>query len=80
MTNDPKPSARSPSNIKRMTISLNDETAEMLDYLATSQGISQNEALRRAIATERYLKEELQGGNRILVQKSNNEIRELVFR
>jgi metal-responsive CopG/Arc/MetJ family transcriptional regulator len=80
MTNDPKPSARSPSNIKRMTISLNDETAEMLDYLATSQGISQNEALRRAIATEKYLKEELQSGNRILVQKSNNEIRELVFR
>jgi predicted DNA-binding protein len=50
---------------KRMSISLSAEASELLDFLAQSQGITQNEALRRAIwgemsnRTETYVKAEI---------------------
>lgn len=65
---------------KRTTITLDDATSGLLDFLARSQDISQNEAIRRAIATEAYIQQEIQEGSIILVQKSNKEIREIVFR
>jgi hypothetical protein len=73
-------SALPTANIKRMSISLSGDTAKMLEFLATTQGISQNEALRKAIATEEYLRQEIMQGSKVLLQKSNSEIREVVFR
>jgi len=64
----------------RMSVSLPPDAAEMLDVLATSQGISKNEALRKAIATEAYFQKEISEGSTILVQKTNSELREIVFR
>jgi hypothetical protein len=74
--------ARPPTEggIKRMTISLSEDTANMLKHLADSQAITQNEVIRRALASEFYLKKEQESGSTILVQKSNKEIREVVFR
>ena len=75
-TNDPP----TPNNPKRMSISLSGDIVELLEFLAERQGITQNEAIRRAIATDVYfLKERLQGAN-ILIQKPDKEIREVVFR
>ena len=37
---------------RRMSIDLSGETVELLEFLAASQGISHNEAIRRAIATD----------------------------
>jgi metal-responsive CopG/Arc/MetJ family transcriptional regulator len=81
MTNHSRESAaRSPTAFKRMTINLTDDVAQMLEKLAASQGITQNEAIRRAIATESYLKGQLESGSTLLIQKSNKDIREVVFR
>jgi hypothetical protein len=75
-TNDPSV----PNNSKRMSIGLSGDIVELLEFLAERQGISQNEAIRRAIATDYYfLKERLQGAN-VLIQKPDKEIREVVFR
>jgi hypothetical protein len=75
-TNDPPP----PNDNQRMSIGLSGDIVELLEFLAERQGISQNEAIRRAIATNYYfLKERLQGAN-ILIQKPDKEIREVVFR
>ncbi|AFZ61451.1 DUF2188 domain-containing protein [Anabaena cylindrica FACHB-243] len=65
---------------KRMSITLSGDIANLLEYLASSQGITQNEALRKAIATEGYLLEERQQGSKILIQKPDKEIREVLFR
>lgn len=65
---------------KRLSISLSDDAANLLEFLAQSQGITQNEALRRAIATEAYLLEERKNGTKVLLQKSDKEIREVMFR
>lgn len=75
-TNDPP----APNNNKRISIGLSGDIVELLEFLAERQGISQNEAIRRAIATDYYfLKERLQGAN-ILIQKPDRDIREVVFR
>ena len=69
-----------PLKSKRMSISLPPDIAELLEFLANIQGISQNEALRKAIATEGYLQQEIREGSTILIQKSNKRLKEVVFR
>jgi hypothetical protein len=69
------------SNVtKRMTVSFSGDVARMLEYLAETQGISQVEALRKAIATEAYLLQERMQGSKVLLQKPDKEIREVLFR
>jgi hypothetical protein len=65
---------------KRISVSLSADAAQMLEYLAKTQGITQNEALRKAIATEAYFHKEIRAGSKVLLQKSDKEIREVVFR
>jgi hypothetical protein len=65
---------------KRMSISLSGDAVRLLEFLAETQGISQNDALRKAIVTEAYLLEEKLKGSKVLLQKSDKEIREVVFR
>lgn len=68
------------SDVKRMSVSLSGDIARMLEFLAKSQGISQNEALRKAIATEAYLLEERMQGTKVLLQHPDKEVREVLFR
>lgn len=68
------------ANVKRMSISLAGDAAQLLEFLSKSQGITQNEALRKAIATEAYIREEIMQGTKVLLQKPDGEIREVVFR
>lgn len=63
-----------------MSISLSGDSLEQLETLASEQSISQIEALRRAIATEGYLKKDMKAGNKILLLTSDKEVREVVFR
>jgi len=37
-----------PPNVKRMSVTLSADAAELLEWLATAQGITQIEALRKA--------------------------------
>ncbi|HEY9875852.1 MAG TPA: hypothetical protein V6D12_20640 [Candidatus Obscuribacterales bacterium] len=75
---NPSPSAS--QKPKRMSVSLAGDAARMLEDLAAAQGITQSEALRKAIATESYIREELSKGSKVLIQKPSLEIREVVFR
>lgn len=65
---------------KRMSISLSGDSAAMLDELATGQGISINEALRLAIATEAYFYKAKADGAKVLIQTPEGEIKEVIFR
>ncbi|MGB3509412.1 MAG: hypothetical protein WBA93_09240 [Microcoleaceae cyanobacterium] len=65
---------------KRMSVTLTREAREMLEFLADSQGISQNEALRKAIATEAYFQKQIKQGSTVLVMDSNKSMKEVVFR
>lgn len=74
------PSATKMKRGKRLSVSLSDDAADLLEFLAQSQSITQNEALRRAIATEAYLLKERIDGTKVLFQKPDREIREVLFR
>jgi hypothetical protein len=71
---------KSAQSNKRMSIGLSGETVELLEFLADSQGISQTEAIRRAIATDVYFIKERLEGSKVLLQKPDKEIREVLFR
>lgn len=68
------------NELKRMTIALPQETAKMLELLSELQGVTQSEALRRAISTEAFIQREIKSGSRILVQAPDGQVKELVFR
>lgn len=82
LCNEPerKDSSNDSNVTKRMSVSFSGDVARMLEYLAETQGISQVEALRKAIATEAYLLQERMHGSKVLLQKPDKEIREVLFR
>ncbi|MGD1703308.1 CopG family transcriptional regulator [Dapis sp. BLCC M229] len=65
---------------KRMSVTLPTDVAEMLEFLARNQGISQNEAIRKAIATEAYFQKEIKQGSTVLIMNSDKSVKEVVFR
>lgn len=65
---------------KRMSVSLSGDAARLLEELATQQGVTQVDALRKAIATEAYFQKEIREGAKVLLQKADKEIREVIFR
>lgn len=73
---DPAPTPK----VKRMSITLTGDAIEHLDFLSKSQGITQNEALKKAIATEVYIRKNVMLGAKVFLQDPNGEIREVVFR
>jgi metal-responsive CopG/Arc/MetJ family transcriptional regulator len=77
----PAPAKRTKADPKRMSITLTGDAYDALQRLSERQGgIKLNEVIRRAIATEDYIREELSSNSQILVQKSDGTIRQVVFR
>lgn len=68
------------SKTKRMSVTLSQDEAEMLEWLATEQGVTQKEALRKAIASEAYLYKERRVGSKILFRTKEGVVREVIFR
>lgn len=65
---------------KRMSVTLSQDEAEMLEWLATEQRITLKEAIRKAIALEAYLYKERKAGSKILFYTKDGEVREVLFR
>ena len=72
--------AKDKCETKRVSVSLPLDTIKKLDKIASRHGITMTDAIRRAIATEAYIDNEIQEDNKILIQKSDNTLREVVFR
>lgn len=66
--------------MKRMSVALPPEVAALLEQLATTQGVTQVEALRMAIKTEAFLQGEIRVGCKVVLVGSGSTQRELVFR
>lgn len=67
------------SNGKRMTIFIPDNLVKHLEWLAKIQGISQAEAIRKAIATESFIQQEIDRGSKVLIE-TDRSVKEVVFR
>ncbi len=80
MATGEKSANKEKSQTKRVSVSLPLDTIEKLDKIASRHGITMTDAIRRAIATEAYIDREIQENSKILIQKSDNSLMEVVFR
>lgn len=63
----------------RLNADLAPDVAQALQNLATRNGISLSEAVRRAISTEAYLQETRDSGGKVLIEEGGGRLKELVF-
>ena len=66
--------------MKKVTVNLSDETIEDLREVASKRGITLTEAIRKAIATEKFVQDERDEGAKILIEKPGERVREVEFR
>lgn len=67
-------------NYVRLSVNINDETAQALRELSEEHGRSFTETVRRAISIAKYLDDEQLAGNRIqIIDERRNEVRELII-
>ena len=65
---------------KRISVSLSPDTVEKLKAIASAKQITFTEALRQSVLDEIYFQDEIAKGGKILIQKPDNTLREIVFR
>jgi hypothetical protein len=62
-----------------VTASLRAKDEANLEQVAETTRLSQNDAIRKALATEAFVQETLQSGGKILVQDPKGVVREVQF-
>jgi len=63
---------------KKVTVNLPTDQVEFLQKIASDEGLSVTDALRRAINTEKFFVQHERAGHKILVEGSGQRIREVV--
>jgi hypothetical protein len=63
-----------------VSIVVSGDALAILQELATAQGITPTEALRKALATEKYLHQKKTEGHTLLLLGPDKEVREVLFR
>jgi hypothetical protein len=65
--------------VRRVTASLRAKDEANLEQVAESTHLSQNDAIRKALATEAFVQETLESGGKILVEDKKGVVREVQF-
>jgi len=65
---------------RRMSISITEDAAVALKEIAERRGVNMSVALGQAIAIDRLLSDEMARGGRVLIEKPDETIRELIIR
>jgi hypothetical protein len=65
--------------VTKLTVNLPDETVQDLREYAGNHGITMTEALRRFITRGKYFDDEIQNGGKVLVEKEDKTLREVVL-
>jgi hypothetical protein len=63
----------------KLTLRLAPDVRVALDWLAAKRGVTLSEVIRHAISTEKFLAEEVDRGNSILIEEKGGRIKQLVF-
>lgn len=64
----------------KLSVNLSEETVGALRALAERRGVSMTEVIRRAISDAKYLDDAVREGKKILIEDSDRNIKEIVFR
>jgi hypothetical protein len=71
--------AKPASTVRRVTASLRERDESNLEQVAESAGLTQNDAIRKALATEAFIQETLKAGGAILVREASGDVKEVKF-
>lgn len=63
----------------KISVSLNDEAAEAVAELVRTKGLPVSEIIRRGIALERFIEEELENGSSFFVKNASGETERVRF-
>jgi len=69
-----------PKKVYKLTVNLSEDVYNALQGLATQQSTTITDALRKAIGTEKFLKEQVANGGKVLVQDADKNIQQVIFR
>ncbi|UCC87719.1 MAG: ribbon-helix-helix protein, CopG family [Anaerolineales bacterium] len=65
---------------QRVNVNFSDDTYAVLKEIAEKKGNTMSEVLRDAIALEEWVTDELTSGSRLLVERQDGEVREVIRR
>ncbi len=68
------------ANVHRVNVNFSDDAYEELSELAQRKGKTISDLLRDAIALERWFEETNREGSRVLVEKRDGKVREIIPR
>ena len=68
-----------PKTVKT-SVNLPEESIEALREIASKTGSSMSDVIRQAISTEKFLRNEAEQGNRILIQDKDKNVKEIIIR
>jgi len=68
------------TDVVRLSVNLSRDVALTLRNMAQQQGVTVTEALRRAIGTEKFLRDETSTGSKILIEDTNNKFKQIILR
>lgn len=71
--------SRPKTTVRRVTTSLRAQDEENLTFIATCTGLSENDSIRKALATEAVFQGWLAAGSTLMAMNKGGKIRELVF-
>jgi len=64
----------------KLTVNLTEDAITALRELADGRGISLGQALGQAIADQKYFSDEVSKGGKVLIEKPDQTVREIVLR
>jgi hypothetical protein len=67
-------------NYTKTSLNLSAPAIEALKLIAAKRGVTVAEVVRQAIATEKFLHDEVEKGNKILIEEKDKSLRQVVFR
>jgi len=72
------PLYEAPRPVRRVNVNFSDQAYDTLEELARHSGKSMSEVLREAIALKAWFDRERAEGSRILVERPNGQVREVI--
>ena len=67
-------------DLKKVSIDLPSDTLDAIRRIAEHRNLTMTDAIRRAVATESYIEDQINNGGTILVKKPDGTYKEVVFR
>ena len=68
-----------PIEARRLTVNLRASDVARIEAIAEQTGLTANEILRRALATEEFVQRNRREGRKILVENDDKSLREIEF-